>query len=43
MMLDLAPLLTSFSIIFLAELGDKTQICAIMLSSRSSARSVFMG
>ena len=42
-MLDLAPLLTSFSIIFLAELGDKTQICAIMLSSRSSARSVFMG
>lgn len=41
--MDLTPLLTSFSIIFLAELGDKTQICTIMLSSRSSARSVFFG
>ncbi|MEM2027084.1 MAG: TMEM165/GDT1 family protein [Candidatus Bathyarchaeia archaeon] len=40
---DLAPLITSFSIIFLAELGDKTQICTIMLSSKSSARSVFFG
>lgn len=43
MSVDLAPLLTSFSIIFLAELGDKTQICTIMLSSRSSAYSVFFG
>lgn len=43
MSINLAPLLTSFSIIFLAELGDKTQICTIMLSSRSSARSVFFG
>jgi putative Ca2+/H+ antiporter (TMEM165/GDT1 family) len=43
MSIDLAPLLASFSIIFLAELGDKTQICAIMLSSRSSALSVFAG
>ncbi|MEM1508230.1 MAG: TMEM165/GDT1 family protein [Candidatus Bathyarchaeia archaeon] len=43
MSMDLAPLLTSFSIIFLAELGDKTQICTIMLSSRSSAPSVFLG
>ncbi|MCX8171562.1 MAG: TMEM165/GDT1 family protein [Candidatus Bathyarchaeota archaeon] len=43
MSVDLAPLLTSFTIIFLAELGDKTQICTIMLSSRSSAHSVFFG
>lgn len=43
MNLDLTPLLTSLSIIFLAELGDKTQICVIMLSSRSSATSVFLG
>jgi putative Ca2+/H+ antiporter (TMEM165/GDT1 family) len=43
MELDLAPLLTSFTLIFLAELGDKTQMCTIMLSSRSSATSVFSG
>ncbi len=29
--------------IFLAEMGDKTQICAIMLSSKGSASSVFLG
>ncbi|MEM1558580.1 MAG: TMEM165/GDT1 family protein, partial [Thermoproteota archaeon] len=40
---DLTPLLTSFTLVFLAELGDKTQICTIMLSSRSSAISVFSG
>jgi len=43
MNLDLTPLLTSLSIIFLAELGDKTQICVITLSSRASATSVFLG
>jgi putative Ca2+/H+ antiporter (TMEM165/GDT1 family) len=40
---DPAPLLTSFTLIFLAELGDKTQMCTIILSSRSSAISVFSG
>ncbi|MEM2849680.1 MAG: TMEM165/GDT1 family protein [Candidatus Bathyarchaeia archaeon] len=40
---DLTPLLTSFTLVFLAELGDKTQICTIMLSSKSSAVSVFSG
>lgn len=43
MNLDLIPLLTSFTVIFLAELGDKTQICTIVLSSRTSALKVFMG
>ncbi len=40
---DLTPLLTSFTLVFLAELGDKTQLCTIMLSSRSSVISVFSG
>jgi len=40
---SLIPLLTSFFTIFLAELGDKTQICIIILSSRSSVTSVFLG
>ncbi len=40
---DPTPLLTAFTLIFLAELGDKTQMCTIMLSSRSSAISVFSG
>lgn len=43
MNLDLTSLLTSFTIVFLAELGDKTQICTIILSSRTSASKVFLG
>lgn len=43
MEVDLTPFLTSFILVFLAELGDKTQICTIVLSSRSSAVSVFSG
>ena len=38
---DLIPLFASFSMVFLAELGDKTQICTVMLSSKSSAFSIF--
>lgn len=41
--MDLRALLTPFILIFLAELGDKTQICAIVLSSKGSASSVFLG
>ena len=41
--MGLATLLTSFTLIFLAELGDKTQICTIILSSKASASSVFFG
>ena len=40
---DLIPLFASFSMVFLAELGDKTQICIVMLSSKSSAFSIFLG
>ena len=39
----LLPLLTSFTLVFMAELGDKTQLATIMLSSRASGRSVFTG
>jgi len=37
------PLISAFTLVFLAELGDKTQLTAIMLSSKSSASSVFVG
>ena len=37
------PLITAFTLVFLAELGDKTQLTTIMLSSKSSASSVFAG
>ena len=40
---NLIPFFTSFSIVLLAELGDKTQICTVILSSRSSALSIFLG
>jgi putative Ca2+/H+ antiporter (TMEM165/GDT1 family) len=43
MCINLTPLIASFSFIFLAELGDKTQLCTLMLSSRFSALSVFLG
>ena len=36
-------LMPVFILVFLAELGDKTQLTAIMLSSRASAASVFAG
>jgi putative Ca2+/H+ antiporter (TMEM165/GDT1 family) len=43
MSMDMVPLMTAFAFVFLAELGDKTQLTAVMLSSRSSAISVFSG
>jgi len=41
--LDTVPLLTAFAFVFLAELGDKTQLTAMMFSSKASAVSVFAG
>lgn len=41
--MDLAPLATSSVLIAIAELGDKTQIAVITLSSRFKASSVFFG
>ena len=41
--MDLVPLISTFLIIAVAELGDKTQLAAITLSSRCGAASVFVG
>ncbi len=41
--LDLLPLLSSFVIVAIAELGDKTQIAVISLSAKHKPRSVLMG
>ena len=42
--MDFKTLLTTFSLIFLAELGDKTQFAALCLSADSQSRlSVFLG
>ena len=42
--MDLKTLLTTFSLIFLAELGDKTQFAALCLSADSNSRlAVFLG
>ena len=41
--MDLAPLISTFVILALAELGDKTQLVAITLSSKYGAISVFAG
>ncbi len=41
--MDFVPLLTSFGIILLAELGDKTQLAVISLSSKRKSKSVFIG
>lgn len=41
--MDLTPLVTTFTFVFLAELGDKTQLTVIMLSPKSSVASVFAG
>lgn len=39
----LTSILKPFTLILLAELGDKTQVCIILLSARSSLLSVFFG
>ncbi len=41
--MDFTPLLASFGIIMLAELGDKTQLAVISLSSKRKSKSVFAG
>lgn len=41
--MDLLPLISSFGIIALAELGDKTQITVMCLSANKRARTVFIG
>jgi putative Ca2+/H+ antiporter (TMEM165/GDT1 family) len=41
--MDLLPLISSFGIIALAELGDKTQITVMCLSSNKRAKTVFIG
>jgi putative Ca2+/H+ antiporter (TMEM165/GDT1 family) len=41
--LDLTPLLASFGIIAIAELGDKTQLTVITLSTRYKPLPVFLG
>jgi putative Ca2+/H+ antiporter (TMEM165/GDT1 family) len=41
--MDLTPLVASFVLVVVAELGDKTQIAVVTLSSRFRAFSVFSG
>jgi putative Ca2+/H+ antiporter (TMEM165/GDT1 family) len=41
--MDLLPLISSFGIVALAELGDKTQLTVICLSANKRARTVFIG
>lgn len=41
--MDLAPLISTFAIVALAELGDKTQLAAMTLSAKYRAVSVFAG
>ena len=42
--MDIKTLLTTFGLIFLAELGDKTQFAALCLSADSQSRlAVFLG
>jgi len=43
MNVDTVPLITAFVFVFLAELGDKTNLTAMMLSSKAPAASVFAG
>lgn len=41
--MDLLPLISSFGIVALAELGDKTQLTVMCLSANKRARTVFIG
>ncbi|MDD1767326.1 MAG: TMEM165/GDT1 family protein, partial [Methanomassiliicoccales archaeon] len=41
--MDLAPLISAFVLIALTEIGDKTMIAVITLSSKHSRRTVFVG
>lgn len=41
--MDLAPLISAFILISITELGDKTMIAVITLSSKYSKRTVFLG
>jgi len=41
--MDLLPLISSFGIIALAELGDKTQVTVMCLSANKRAKTVFIG
>ncbi len=42
--MDIKTLLTTFSLIFLAELGDKTQFATLCLAAESKSRlAVFLG
>ena len=42
--MDIKTILTTFSLIFLAELGDKTQFAALCLAADSKSRlAVFLG
>jgi Ca2+/H+ antiporter, TMEM165/GDT1 family len=42
--MDLKVLMTTFGLVFLAELGDKTQLATLLLSSGSDSKlSVFIG
>jgi len=41
--MDFLPLLASFGLILVAELGDKTQLAVISLSSKRKSKSVFVG
>lgn len=41
--MDLVPLFSTFIVVALAELGDKTQLAAISLSANHSSKSVFLG
>ena len=42
-MIDLYPLLVSFTIIFFAELGDKTQIMVLSFSAKSKLKHILLG
>jgi putative Ca2+/H+ antiporter (TMEM165/GDT1 family) len=41
--MDLLPLISSFGIIALAELGDKTQVTIVCLSANKKVKTVFIG
>jgi putative Ca2+/H+ antiporter (TMEM165/GDT1 family) len=41
--MDITALITAFAFIFIAEFGDKTQLTAVVLSSKGSSISVFTG